>query len=84
MEDGERAKAKSEDKTGEKGGEKTGEKSWEKIVREIANNSEITTVELSKIVGLSTTAVENNLKKLKDQGKIQCVGPDKGGYWKVL
>jgi ATP-dependent DNA helicase RecG len=28
--------------------------------------------------------MHRNLDKLKEQGIIKRVGPDKGGYWKVL
>ena len=28
--------------------------------------------------------VEENLSKLKSKGIIERVGPDKGGYWRIL
>jgi len=33
------------------------------------------------MLGISTTAVENNIKKLKDIGMLERKGPAKGGYW---
>ena len=43
----------------------------------------ITREELSQITGLSIRGVEWNLTKLKAEGKIKRIGPDKGGHWKV-
>jgi ATP-dependent DNA helicase RecG len=40
--------------------------------------------ELSQIVAISSTAIENNIKKLKKKGLIERVGADKGGYWRVI
>ena len=64
--------------------EKTGEKSGEKILRLISENNKITTAELSKATGLGTTAIENNLKKLKSAGAIRRIGPAKGGHWEII
>ena len=32
----------------------------------------------------STTAIDKNLKKLKQIGILRRVGPDKGGHWEVV
>ena len=37
-----------------------------------------------KILEISTTAVDKNIDSLKKKGLLKRVGPDKGGYWKVL
>ena len=62
-------------------------KSWEKtqleIILEIINDSQISIVELSQRMGISTTAIENNITKLKEKGILQRIGPDKSGYWEV-
>lgn len=39
---------------------------------------------LSEKIGISVTAIENNLAKLKKKGLIKRVGPDKGGHWETL
>ena len=48
------------------------------------NNSTVTIPELSKKLDISTTAIENNLVKLKELGIIMRIGPDKGGYWEII
>ncbi|MFA6759715.1 MAG: winged helix-turn-helix transcriptional regulator [Sulfuricurvum sp.] len=77
-------------KLGDGLGEKLGEtqlkltKNRELIIEEIAKNSSITIAELSKILNLSTTAIENNLKYLKDNNIIKRVGSDSSGSWEVI
>jgi ATP-dependent DNA helicase RecG len=39
---------------------------------------------LSGIVGISSRKIEENIKKLKARGVVKCIGPAKGGHWKVL
>ncbi len=43
----------------------------------------MTIAELAEQLGISTRAIEKNIKKLQDNGQIQRVGPNKGGYWQV-
>lgn len=54
-----------------------------KILEEMRNNPNITQVQLSKIIGVGITAIENNIKFLKENGYIERVGSNKTGYWKV-
>jgi len=68
----------------EKTSKKTIEKTGEKIIRLIKGNSAITIQELSKETGLSVQGVMWNLNKLKKGKRIKRIGPDKGGYWKVI
>jgi len=70
-------------KLGEKLGVKLGENEAE-ILRILAENNNATSKQLSVIIGISTTAVENNIAKLKKKGILNRIGPDKGGYWEVL
>ena len=44
---------------------------------------DITIRELSEAINISTTAVENNIKKLQEKGLLERVGSDKGGHWEV-
>ncbi len=67
-----------------KGSEKSSEKSSEKIIELMEKNNEITILELSKEIVLSTRAIEKSIAKLKEKGLIKRVGSAKGGYWKVL
>ena len=59
------------------------EKSRERIVRLLKENRNMTTVTLAEALGISTKAVEKHLSKLKSEGVISRIGPDKGGYWEV-
>jgi len=65
---------------GEKLGEKLGENQV-KIIEAISGNSKVTIDEMSESIGISTTAVENNISKLKEKNIIERKGPDKGGKW---
>lgn len=76
--------AKGKEKSKEKGKEKGGEKSKEKIVAALSANPRTTTAELAALTGLSVSGVEKNLRGLKAEGRIQRVGPDRGGYWMVV
>lgn len=63
--------------------EKSWEKSGEKILRLIIEKPNITINELEIASGLSHGGIEKNIAKLKKEGKLDRIGPDKGGYWRV-
>ena len=76
-------------KVGNKVGKKVGDKKplnsrRQKIISEMRDNPNITTAELHNILGVSKTAVENNISFLRENGYIERVGSKKAGYWKVL
>lgn len=54
------------------------------MLKEIRNNPNITTVQLANVLCISETAIDNNLKYLKQQGYIKRNGSNKTGYWEVL
>ena len=68
---------------GEKLGKKLGENRM-RILDMMKKDNHITIPEISEKLGISTTAVENNIKYLKDNKLIERIGPAKGGSWKVL
>jgi ATP-dependent DNA helicase RecG len=35
-------------------------------------------------VGINEKNVRNNIAELKEKGLLERVGPDKGGYWKIV
>ena len=39
--------------------------------------------EMAEALGVSTKAIEKHLSRLKSEGVISRIGPDKGGYWEV-
>jgi len=70
-------------KTVEKTREKVREKTREKILRLIKEDPLITTYEIAEKAGLSPKGVEWNIGKLKKEGRIKRIGPDRGGHWEV-
>lgn len=54
-----------------------------KILGLMSETPEITIIELSDKIGISTTAIENNIKYLKENGYIERHGSDKAGTWIV-
>ncbi len=72
---------KSREKTS-KGSKKTG-KSREKIIALLSENGKLTAAGLAAEIGVTPKAIEKHLAKLKAEGIIERVGPDKGGSWKV-
>lgn len=43
----------------------------------------MTTATLAEALGISAKAIEKHLSKLKSEGIISRIGPDKGGHWEV-
>lgn len=52
-----------------------------KIMDEMRNNPNITQEELVKIIGIKSTAIEDNIKLLKENEYIERKGSKKTGYW---
>ncbi len=70
-------------KVGEKVGEKVGVNE-KNILQLVQKNSQVTYKELSEKVGIAEKNIYANIEKLKKKGLLKRVGPDKGGYWKVI
>lgn len=56
----------------------------EKILECLRRDEKISIAAMAARLEMSTSCIAKNLKLLKDAGKIQRIGPDKGGRWKVL
>ena len=75
---------------GEKVGDKLGDKNLllnknrKLILNYIKQNPKISIVQLAKELNLSTTAIEKNIKYLKDNKYIKRIGSAKGGYWEIV
>jgi len=67
----------------EKTREKVREKTREKILRLVREDPLITTSQIAKKIGISPKGVEWNIGKLKKEGLIKRVGPDRGGHWEA-
>lgn len=55
----------------------------EKILEAMSENSHITARELSDRIGISATAIDAHIKKLKEFGIVTRKGARKSGYWEV-
>ena len=58
-------------------------KSSVKILELIKLNPHITVSELAQQLDISTRAIANHIKTLKNENLLERVGADKGGYWKI-
>lgn len=58
-------------------------KTEERIIELLRMNAKHTTKTLAEAIGITVKGVEKQLAKLKSQGKIERIGPAKGGVWKV-
>ena len=54
-----------------------------KILSGVRNNPNITAAQLSVILGISITAVQNNIEYLRAAGRVERIGSSKSGYWIV-
>lgn len=54
------------------------------ILRLLQQNNQLTAVELSSRLGLSLSTVKRNIRALKNSGKLERLGSDKKGYWRVI
>lgn len=80
-------------KVGEKVGERVGESLENRpplnarrqaIILEMSQKPYVTKPELADKLGISVTAIDNNISFLRKNGYIDRVGKTKGGYWKVI
>ena len=71
-------------KTTKKTRSKTKINTTEKIIDLIAAEPFLTIRELSEKIGVSIDGIVWQIKKLKKENRIERVGPDKGGSWKIL
>ncbi|MBR6367688.1 MAG: winged helix-turn-helix domain-containing protein [Bacteroidaceae bacterium] len=72
---------------GQKGGQKSGQKDTGKtidtILQLIKDNPSITRKVLSETLGISTSAIQKHIDRLKAEGIIVRNGGDRGGSWEV-
>jgi ATP-dependent DNA helicase RecG len=50
----------------------------------MSNNPTISIPEIAQQIGKTTRAIEKQIAKLKLDGSIKRIGPDKGGRWEVI
>lgn len=62
----------------------TPQKTSQKILELIEENPQITTHEMAAVIGIDRRNIHRNIKKLREQGVLCRVGPDKGGRWEII
>ena len=50
----------------------------------IRGNPNITFAEMISATGISRSAIQKHIERLKDAQRLRRVGPDKGGHWEVV
>ncbi|MFN8258152.1 MAG: hypothetical protein U0W24_20855 [Bacteroidales bacterium] len=60
------------------------DKASRKILELIEMDIFIIIAELAKKTNLTSRFIERHLKQLQIQNRLQRIGPDRGGYWKVV
>lgn len=60
------------------------QKTSQKIIDLIKEDPYISTTKMAEIIGIDRRNIARNIKKLKEQGAVRRVGPDKGGFWEVI
>ena len=68
---------------GNKVGDKRPLNDRRKKILDERNNPNITQEQLVQIIGIKITAIENNIRFLKENGYIERKGSKKTGYWEV-
>ncbi|MCK5012750.1 MAG: putative DNA binding domain-containing protein [Candidatus Omnitrophica bacterium] len=54
------------------------------ILKELRKDPHMTSKNLAIVVGISERKIKSNIKKLKDMGLLQRIGPDRGGHWRAV
>jgi ATP-dependent DNA helicase RecG len=63
---------------------KTKVKTSDLILDLIKANRSIAREQTAKALNLTIDGIDWNIRKLKKEGKLKRIGPDRGGYWEVV
>ena len=55
-----------------------------KVIEIILQNPSVTIPEIAASLDMSIPGIEKIIRSLKEQNRIRCIGPDKGGHWEVV
>lgn len=72
----------SREKTPKEGEKKL--KSRERIIVLLSQDNTLSAAALAERIGITPKAVEKHIARLKADGVIKRIGPDKGGHWQVI
>jgi ATP-dependent DNA helicase RecG len=64
--------------------QKTKVKTGDLVLDLIKANPSIAREEMAKALNLTIDGIDWNIRKLKKEGKLKRIGPDKGGHWEVV
>ena len=59
-------------------------KTPEQILSLLAQNQNMTVPDLMNKIGKSARTIKRVIKKLQQESRLKRIGPNKGGYWKVV
>lgn len=68
----------------EKSSEKMSVKTDARILELLRTDGHLAISDLATALELSTRAIEKQLRKMQNSGRLRRIGPDKGGHWEVL
>ncbi|MCX7212056.1 MAG: winged helix-turn-helix transcriptional regulator [Burkholderiales bacterium] len=77
-------KTPEKSQTQEKMQEKTREKTSAAILRMFGEQPEMSIAELAERLGKVPSTIERAIRKLRESGRLQRIGPDKGGRWELI
>lgn len=59
-------------------------KGREKIIVLLSQDNSLSAAALAKRIGITPKAVEKHIARMKAEGILKRIGPDKGGYWQIM
>ena len=62
----------------------TNVKSREKIIALLSQDNTLSATALARRIGITPKAVEKQIARLKADGTLRRIRPDKGGYWQEV
>ena len=83
-ENGKKTKEKTREKPTEKTRKKSGAKIREKVLGALREHPGLSVAQLGAILGLTTKSSEWHIDRLRNDGTVVRVGPDKGGHWEIV
>ncbi|MBI4882150.1 MAG: putative DNA binding domain-containing protein [Planctomycetes bacterium] len=64
--------------------QKTPQSTSDAILELLRQQPELTFAQIATLLRKSDSAVKRAVRKLRESGRVQRIGPDKGGHWKVI
>ena len=62
----------------------TTQKTTQKILELVRQNPRLTRKDLSDALGITEDGIKFHLARLKKEGLLRRIGPDKGGHWEIV